>query len=79
MINLKPGQTDSISGTPAGQPTKKLDCPTKTKTVEMFGLTMFDFPLQFATAVLAGNDTFLTESITEDRKKFITQSKHMIF
>ena len=31
------------------------------------------------TAVLAGNDTFLTENITEDRKKFITQSKHMIF
>ena len=31
------------------------------------------------TAVLAGNDTFLTENITEDRKRFITQSKHMIF
>ena len=30
-------------------------------------------------AVLAGNDTFLTENITEDRKNFITQSKHMIF
>ena len=30
-------------------------------------------------AVLAGNDTFLTENITEDRKKFITRSKHMIF
>ena len=32
-----------------------------------------------STAVLAGNDTFLTENITEDKKKFITQSKHMIF
>ena len=31
------------------------------------------------TAVLAGNDTFLTENIIEDRKRFITQSKHMIF
>ena len=31
------------------------------------------------TAVWAGNDTFLTEDITEDRKRFITQSKHMIF
>ena len=31
------------------------------------------------TAVLAGNDTFLTENITEDRKKFITQPKNMIF
>ena len=30
------------------------------------------------TAVLAGHDTFLTENITEDRKRFITQSKHMI-
>ena len=29
------------------------------------------------TAVLAGNDTFLAESISEDRKKFITQSKHI--
>ena len=40
------------------------------------------FPMIFAvvrTAVLAGNDTFLTENITEDRKKLITQSKHMIF
>ena len=34
--------------------------------------------LQTKTAVLAGNDTFLTENITEDRKKFITQSKHDI-
>ena len=32
-----------------------------------------------ATAVLVGNDTFLTENIIEDRKKFITPSKHMIF
>ena len=32
-----------------------------------------------STAVLAGNDTFLKENITEDRKKFITQSKHTIF
>ena len=31
------------------------------------------------TAVLAGNDTFLTVNITEDRKRFITQSKHLIF
>ena len=31
------------------------------------------------TTVLAGNDTFLTENIAEDRKKIITQSKHMIF
>ena len=30
-------------------------------------------------AVLAGNDTFLTKNITQDRKRFITQSKHMIF
>ena len=36
--------------------------------------------LKHLTAVLAGNnDTFLTENITEDRKRFITQSKHMIF
>ena len=27
----------------------------------------------------AGNETFLTENITQDRKRFITQSKHMIF
>ena len=26
-----------------------------------------------------GNDTFLTKNITQDRKRFITQSKHMIF
>ena len=32
-----------------------------------------------STAVLAGNDTFLTEKITEDRERFITQSKHIIF
>ena len=31
------------------------------------------------TAVLAGNNTFLTENITQDRKRLITQSKHMIF
>ena len=31
------------------------------------------------TAVFAGNDTFLTENITQDKKRFITQSKHMIF
>ena len=31
------------------------------------------------TAVLAGNDTFLTENIIQDRKRFKTQSKHMIF
>ena len=31
------------------------------------------------TAVFAGNDTILTENITWDRKRFITQSKHMIF
>ena len=31
------------------------------------------------TAVLARKDTFLTENITQDRKRFITQSKHMIF
>ena len=29
-------------------------------------------------AVLAGNDTFLTENITQDRKKLINQSKHII-
>ena len=29
-------------------------------------------PFILDTAVLAGNDTFLTENITEDRKKFIT-------
>ena len=27
--------------------------------------------------MLAGNYTFLTENITEDRKKFITQSKYI--
>ena len=32
----------------------------------------------FNTAVLAGNDTFLTENITHDRKRFITHSKRMI-
>ena len=32
-----------------------------------------------ATAVLAENDTFLTEKITQDSKRFITQSKHIIF
>ena len=32
----------------------------------------------FNTAVLAGNDTFLTENITHDRKRFTTQSKRMI-
>ena len=26
-----------------------------------------------------GNNTFLTKNITQDRKRFITQSKHMIF
>ena len=31
------------------------------------------------TAFSAGNDTFLSENITEDRKRFITQSKHTIF
>ena len=30
------------------------------------------------TAVLAGNDTFLTENITQDRKRPIAQSKHDI-
>ena len=30
------------------------------------------------TAVLAGNDPFLTENISEDRKRFITQSKHIL-
>ena len=30
------------------------------------------------TAVLAGNYTFLTENITQNRKRFITQSKHDI-
>ena len=33
----------------------------------------------FIKAVLAGNETFLTENITQDRKRFITQSKHMTF
>ena len=39
------------------------------------------------TAVLAGNDTFMTKNITQDqdidkkrdRKRFITQLKHIIF
>ena len=32
------------------------------------------------TAVKTGNGTrFLTENITQDRKRFITQSKHMVF
>ena len=30
------------------------------------------------TAVLAGNATFLKESVTQGRKRFITQSKHDI-
>ena len=30
----------------------------------------------FFTAILAGNETFLTENISQDRKRFITQSKH---
>ena len=33
---------------------------------------------EYITAVLAGNDTFLAENITEDRKRFITQSKHIL-
>ena len=33
--------------------------------------------LHEATAVLAGNDTSLTENITQDRKRFIFQSKHI--
>ena len=36
-------------------------------------------PLFSEPAVLAGKATFLTENITQDRKRFITQSKHMIF
>ena len=28
--------------------------------------------------ITAGNDTFLTENITQDRKRFIAQSKHDI-
>ena len=31
------------------------------------------------TTVFTGNDTFLTENITQDRKRFITQPKHMMF
>ena len=31
------------------------------------------------TDVFTGNNTFLTENITQDKKRFITQSKHMIF
>ena len=31
------------------------------------------------TDVFTGNDTFLRKNITQDRKRFITQSKHMIF
>ena len=30
-------------------------------------------------AVLAGNDPFLTKNINQDRKRFISQSKYMIF
>ena len=45
-------------------------------TYIIYLLTIF---ISLSTAVLAGNDTFLTENIIEDRKKFITQSKRMIF
>ena len=38
---------------------------------------LFDFAIILA--VLAGNDTSLTENITQDRKRFISQSKHTIF
>ena len=31
------------------------------------------------TAVFAGNGTFLSENITQDRKRFITQSKHILW
>ena len=31
------------------------------------------------TDVVTGNNTFLTKNITQDKKRFITQSKHMIF
>ena len=37
------------------------------------------FSVIFGTAILAGNDTFLIKNITQDRKRFITHSKHMIF
>ena len=35
--------------------------------------------VQLCTVVLAGNGTFLIKNITQDKKRFITQSKHMIF
>ena len=34
---------------------------------------------RLVTAVFTGNDTFLTENITQDRKRLITQSTHIIF
>ena len=34
---------------------------------------------QYLSAVLAGNDTVLKKNITQDRKRLMTQSKHMIF
>ena len=42
-------------------------------------ITKYLFDFAIIPSVLAGNDTVLTESITQDRKRFITQSKHMIF
>ena len=54
-------------------PKKKREKSSKPKTV-----ILVPTHLQI-TAVLAGDDTFLTENITDDRKKFIAQSKHMIF
>ena len=46
---------------------------------ESFYFIKISYALTEFTAVLAENDTCLTENITEDRKKFTTQSKHMIF
>ena len=31
------------------------------------------------TVVFTGNDTFLTDNITQDGKRFITQSKHIFW
>ena len=43
------------------------------------GLFSFCLFILLSTAVMAGNNTFQQKSITQDRKAFITQPKHMIF
>ena len=47
------------------------------KMLNFFALALTPFDSKIlGRAVLAGNDTFWTKSITQNRKIFITQSKH---